>query len=142
MPKIFSNINDALARAYQLLKTKIMEDPEQVIIMLGQIQSKATLLNIMAYQDNNGDTLLHWAAKVNRANVIPALLSAGAGINVQNRVGDTALLIAAYNDCKNVINILLALGANQSITNNHGMNFAEVTSAFDVVIPEHSRIIS
>jgi len=60
----------------------------------------------------DGSTALHWAAYSNSANLVDALVSAGANVNAVNRYGVRPLSLAVTNDNIAVVMRLLSAGAD------------------------------
>ncbi|MBQ7537841.1 MAG: ankyrin repeat domain-containing protein [Treponema sp.] len=56
--------------------------------------------------DENGDTALHVAARVNEADLVSFLIIKGADTEVQNKEGDTALHVAIKNDAIDAAKVL------------------------------------
>ena len=56
--------------------------------------------------DENGDTALHVAARVNEADLVSFLIIKGADTEVQNKDGDTALHVAIKNDAIDAAKVL------------------------------------
>src|SRR4051812_28226768 len=55
----------------------------------------------------DGTTLLHWAVHQERADIVEALISAGADVNTKNRYGATPLLLAAITGNASITAALL-----------------------------------
>ncbi len=51
----------------------------------------------MQVTDNNGDTVVHWAATKGHLEIVEILLSEGAALDIANKQGWTALHRAAFS---------------------------------------------
>ena len=71
-------------------------------------------------QDNNGITLLSWAALTGQVNTAELLLSEGANVNGKNRDGSSALHSAAFLGRVQVVELLIRNEAEINGTNNMG----------------------
>jgi ankyrin repeat protein len=60
----------------------------------------------------DGTTALYWAVQKDRLDIVEALISAGAKVNVKNRYGATPLVLAVANGNPSVTQRLLKAGAN------------------------------
>ncbi|XP_074650688.1 scaffold protein ILK-like isoform X2 [Tubulanus polymorphus] len=73
---------------------------------------------------NQGDdhrfSLLHWAAREGRTNIVDMLIQRGARINATNMGDDTALHLAAAHGHRDIIIMLLHNKANINAVNEHG----------------------
>jgi integrin-linked kinase len=73
---------------------------------------------------NQGDdhrfSLLHWAAREGRTNIVEMLIARGARINATNMGDDTALHLAASHGHRDIVNLLLHNKANINAVNEHG----------------------
>ena len=58
------------------------------------------------WQNENGDTALHLAARNGLADVVRCLLQNGANKNITNKNGETAEIIADETKCIEIFNIL------------------------------------
>ena len=58
----------------------------------------------------DGTTALHWAARLDRADMVQALLRGKAPVNVATRYGVTPLMLAAVNGSAPVVDQLLKAG--------------------------------
>ncbi len=80
------------------------------------------------YQDQKGKTALHRAAKAGFVEVMDLLLSAGAKVDVPDKVGETALFdvvrstIKDANKKQNALRILLKAGADRTHVNRRGQD--------------------
>lgn len=82
-------------------------------------------------KDNNGKTLLHYAAWFNRPEMAEYLLSKGADINAKDVKGDTPLLLAASKKFPQMCEFLVSKGANEKVENNFGENYTMVLKKFE-----------
>jgi ankyrin repeat protein len=62
--------------------------------------------------DPDGTTALHWAVQTDRADLVEALLSAGAKVKATNRWGVTPLALAVANGDPTITQALLKAGAD------------------------------
>lgn len=73
---------------------------------------------------NQGDdhrfSLLHWAAREGRGNIVDMLIQRGARINATNMGDDTALHLAASHGHRDIVLMLLHNKANINAINEHG----------------------
>ena len=78
------------------------------------------------YQDHKAKTALHRAAKAGFVEVMELLLSAGAEVNVPDKVGETALFDVVRSTIKDAskkqkaLHILLKAGADRAHVNHRG----------------------
>jgi len=68
----------------------------------------------------DGSTALHWAAQLNRPDLVKSLLEAGANANVKTRYGVAPLTLACVNGSAAVVELLLARGADPGVANEEG----------------------
>lgn len=77
--------------------------------------------------DHEGATPLHWAARLDRADLAAALLAAGAALEARDAVHDsTPLAWAAYYGSAAVTELLLRAGADPRASNRYGLTPAEI----------------
>lgn len=73
---------------------------------------------------NQGDdhrfSLLHWAAREGRTNIVDMLIQRGARINATNMGDDTALHLAASHGHRDIVRMLIQNKANINAINEHG----------------------
>lgn len=73
---------------------------------------------------NQGDdhrfSLLHWAAREGRTNIVDMLIARGARVNATNMGDDTALHLAASHGHRDIVIMLLHNKANINAVNEHG----------------------
>lgn len=92
-----------------------------------------TDLNALA---SDGSTALHWAVHRDSADLVDALLTAGAKASVPNRYGATPLSLACTNGNLAIVNRLLTAGADPNATLQNGetpLMTAAKTGRADVV---------
>lgn len=70
--------------------------------------------------DDNGMTVIHWAAKKGHELVVRTLLDHGAHISATDNLGETALHLASYEGYESIVRLLLENEADISTTNNAG----------------------
>jgi ankyrin repeat protein len=68
----------------------------------------------------DGSTALHWAARLDRVELVQALIRAGAQVNVKNRYAVTPLSLAAVNGSAAVVDALLKAGADANTVGTDG----------------------
>lgn len=76
---------------------------EDILFIVTEFHLRGANLNI---QDNNGNTLLIYAAKDGKEDLIQPLLKFGADKNIKNKVGWTALAFAVKKKDKDIIQLL------------------------------------
>lgn len=93
-----------------------------VMIMGGEVDEK--------YKDENGNTLLHIATKLNMPEQAVKLLEKGASANAKNKEGMTPLHIAAARNNVKVAEFLLAKGARQ-LKDEKGCNPLHIAAQYN-----------
>lgn len=68
----------------------------------------------------DGSTALHWAVRLDRVELVQALVRGGAQVNAPNRYAITPLALAAVNGSAAVVDLLLKAGANPNTTGADG----------------------
>ena len=89
--------------------TVIRQPSIQELIMQGRYDEAKEIFKTKAdinACDENGDTALHVAARVNEADLVSFLIIKGADTEVQNKEGDTALHVAIKNDAIDAAKVL------------------------------------
>ena len=88
-------------------------------------------------RNENNETVLIWASRYGRPDIVAFLLEAGAEPNAQDSNGDTALMWACKNDdYSNIVEILLGYGAGPNIQNKHeqiALKIAIMNDNFNIV---------
>lgn len=75
-------------------------------------------------RDNDGNTSLHYAARLAEIKLVKVLVNDGIDVNSRNRYGDTALHITPiYNKTFRISKYLIKHGADIHIANNRGHTF-------------------
>eukprot|EP00051_Salpingoeca_urceolata_P001034 m.38147 g.38147 ORF g.38147 m.38147 type:complete len:274 (+) comp11153_c0_seq2:138-959(+) len=74
----------------------------------------------LAYQDEDGNAALHWAAHFGRVDILETLLDAGASLDQRNVAGNTPLHVACWEGRSGVVTTLLARGASPAVCNDEG----------------------
>jgi ankyrin repeat protein len=87
---------------------------------LGGIQEAVRKKVNLDILDENENTALCIAATAGRADVVDALLKAGARVDQPNGIGVTPLMLAARNGHGDLAQVLLAAGANQGAIDERG----------------------
>lgn len=77
-------------------------------------------VNVDATLPNVGMTALMLAAGEGHDDVVKALLSARASVDLQNAKGETALILGAAAGKKDVVKLLVRAGADRSLTDGSG----------------------
>lgn len=80
----------------------------------------------MNVQDDEGDTLLHWAIREKTYPMLNFLLQKGCNPNIANEDGETPLHLAASLGEDLPIDILLKHGANTTTKDNNGLTPVDV----------------
>ena len=76
---------------------------------------------LMATEDGEGATPLHWAVRHNREDVVKMLVELGAGLEVLDKDGETPLLFACRDGRASMVRLLVEeLGANMTIAGLDG----------------------
>lgn len=86
-------------------------------------------------KDDFGVTALHWAALMDRKNVVALLLASKANVNARDNEGITPLLSATFNTNQDVVELLLANHADVNARDHHGttpLHEAALTGSKDV----------
>jgi ankyrin repeat protein len=68
----------------------------------------------------DGSTALHWAAQLNREDLVKLLVEAGANPNAKTRYGIAPLTLACTNGSAAIVELLLAHKADPTVANNEG----------------------
>ena len=79
-------------------------------------------------QDEDGETILHWAAGNAHNDVLTRLIVMGADVNHQNRAGQTPLFRAAKRGHTAIVRIMMESGADPGIPDNNGVTPSHVAS--------------
>jgi ankyrin repeat protein len=79
-------------------------DTVKLLVTRGGISVDAT--------GNTGNSLLTWAAKYGKVDVVNYLIAQNANLNVKNNDGKSALMLAYERGYKSIANALLAAGAS------------------------------
>lgn len=97
--------------------THYVKDSDVTNVLQHLKSSQAVKLNEL---DNEGLSLLHWAADRGSPDVLSALLSHGADVNVKDAEGQTPLHYAVSCGHLHCIKILLDNGADVNLKDNDG----------------------
>ncbi len=118
-----ARVTDALGR--DSLHNFVLEGAEEMVRQYLEIQEGD-------FQDLEGNTPLHSAARLGLVNIIALLLNHNVHVNLSNKNGNTALHEAAYRDSgnKDVIVELLDAGALANIPNHVGWLPCQIAAAF------------
>ena len=76
--------------------------------------------------DENGNTALHTAARINEADLVTFLIYKGANVELKNHDGDTPLHIAIKNNAKECTSILAAVKTNIFARDGNGKTALEL----------------
>ncbi|KAJ2989487.1 hypothetical protein NUW58_g3441 [Xylaria curta] len=93
---------------------------------------QTTSLPEVDYQDNNGQTALHLAARNGHTPVVDTLLRHGTQVYAKDNSGQTALLLAAEKGRAEIVEILLA---------GHALEEAEVNKALLLAAAGNCRMV-
>ena len=100
----------------------------------GHIETVRTLLCMPEVGIDNpgacGFTALHHAARQGHADVLQALLDAGADIEAKNVEGRSALLVASIAGEAKSVKLLVEAGAGVCVTENNGLTCLTIASHF------------
>jgi len=92
---------------------------------------------ILAYDvnalDEDGNTVLHLAAKMNDADLVTYFIIKGADTELKNYAGDTALHVAINNDAYDAAKLLSAVGGNLFSRNSGNITALDLGLARDPV---------
>ncbi|XP_017781655.1 PREDICTED: E3 ubiquitin-protein ligase MIB2-like [Nicrophorus vespilloides] len=94
-----------------------------VATMLGKVEIVKKMIYEganLSVQDNDGDTLLHYAVFGDYTDILSMFINAGIKLDTRNNEGCTALHCAILNNYIESAKILLSAGANSNITNVNG----------------------
>ena len=72
--------------------------------------------------DEEGNTALHTAAKINDADLVTFFIYKGANVELKNNLGDTPLHVALKNNSKNCVSVLAAIGTNIFARDGNGIS--------------------
>ena len=89
--------------------------------------------------DEEGNTALHTAAKINDADLVTFFIYKGANVELKNNLGDTPLHVALKNDSKNCVGVLAAIGTNIFARDGNGfsalsLGLAKGYEYYDVIL--------
>jgi len=137
------------------IKNNLGHMPIQTAVFYNQPQalrellpSPAYVLGVVNHQDDQGRTLTHLAATRNAQDVIHALSTHGANIQISDHQGDTPLHLAAQTNQAGAIDTLRQLGADITLKNDSGYcplltatfaNSLEAITALLVQLPNQSN---
>lgn len=94
-------------------RTVVMRSPDIIpFINLSSVELNKT--------DNNGHTLLHWAAIWDNPRLVQKLIRAGLNPNISSPSGKAPLMSAAYNASNSAIKFLIQSGADIHQQDNEG----------------------
>lgn len=118
---------DHQAKLNTLLHLEAQKNKAYNAIKIGDLEGLKHLIttrpSLVNAQDENGDTLLHFAAALEIYDIVIFLLEHGAIANTANNNGHTPLVMAANSNSISVFNILL---------NNH-ISLEELSAVFHIV---------
>ncbi len=125
------------------------EDSIQKLIMDGKYEEAKDLFKTKTdinAQDENGDSALHIAARVNESDLITFLVIKGADTEITNNDGETPLLVAVKNDNVESAQTLINLKANifaRDMANNSALEIALAKDPlwYDVMINESTALL-
>ena len=76
--------------------------------------------------DENGNTVLHTASKINDADLVTFFIYKGANVELKNNAGDTPLHVAIKNNSKECTAVLAAIGTNIFARDAKGLSALEL----------------
>ncbi|OUM56812.1 hypothetical protein PIROE2DRAFT_49229, partial [Piromyces sp. E2] len=86
---------------------------------LNDLSKNCILKSDINYQDNNGNTALLYACKLNSKKIIELLLKNGADTNIVNHKNKSPLMYSCKNGNKNCVDMLLEYHAKLDIESNN-----------------------
>lgn len=76
--------------------------------------------------DENGNTALHTAAKINDTDLVTFFIYKGANVELKNNDGDTPLHVAIKNNAKGTTSLLSSIGTNIFARDGNGISALEL----------------
>ena len=113
-----------------------LEKPEP---NLNLVRDLITLGANFDWQNDDGNTALHFCAIHNRPEISGLLISVGADLNIQDIYGRTALHWCARDNRPEIARVLLDAGADMNMLNEDGMSALHLCARFDH--PEIARML-
>ena len=148
VPANLQHILDSLAhkqRLSNLSNTAVAKNPPQNADKKKQFKMVASNLDKLAalfetYEDittpdNNGDTILHYAAEIGDDNLLVMCLETSI-LNHKNSVGRTPLMIAVENNKPDCVRTLLGYGADPDCQDNSGNTALHHAVTKNTCVPE------
>lgn len=121
----------------------------QELIVAGEIEKAKSLFTNQAEINNvdeDGNTALHVAAKLNESDLVTFLIVKGADTELKNKYGDTPLHVAIANDAYESSRALTSLGADIFALNAKGKSALEIAITksnvyYDIMINEKTALL-
>lgn len=121
----------------------------QEFIMAGEIEKAKSFFTNQAEINNvdeDGNTALHVAAKLNESDLVTFLVVKGADTELKNKDGDTPLHVAISKDAYESARVLTSLGADIFALNAGGKSALEIAIAkssvyYDIMINEKTSLL-
>lgn len=121
----------------------------QELIVAGEIEKAKSLFMNQAEINNvdeDGNTALHVAAKLNESDLVTFLIVKGADTELKNKYGDTPLHVAIANDAYESARALTSLGADIFALNAKGKSALEIAITksniyYDIMINEKTALL-
>ncbi|XOV77674.1 MAG: ankyrin repeat domain-containing protein [Aestuariibacter sp.] len=128
-----ANCNDSISKNVDTLASQIESGEVSSTSVLAQLVKNAHLL------DETGRPLLHRAARLNRTQIVKAMLSRKNLVNLKDDIGFTPLMEAARNGHLDMVKLLISKGASvDSIADKSALN---LTALHLAAITGHLEII-
>lgn len=116
----------------------------QEYILAGEIDKAKGLFSNQAdinSVDEDGNTALHAAARINDSDLVTFLVIKGADLELKNNSGDTALHVAVKSDCYESSRALTSLGSDIFALDAEGISALETSLSrgdvyYDIMINE------
>ena len=99
------------------------------IKLLRLLLTKSVLLDV---QDVDGNSALHYAAKVGNVAIVREIVRAGAHLDTVNDEGETPLMLASLYNNDIVVKVLTSVGSNMNQRRSDG------DSALDIAVAENN----
>ena len=143
--KLFENFEDY--DPYELMITPPNKKAEMIIrelekgdkANLNLVRDLITLGANLDWQDNFGETALHWCVWYNHLEIARMLIETGADVNIQLNDGITALHCCAVSNHLDIARMLIDAGADVNIQRKDGSTALHRCAYFNR--PEIARML-